>query len=100
MHYVMVAREDPHDANALWVTSDDRVHRTRDLGGSWEIAVPDSLDVHFHGLDLDPWNRGSVLIGSVGSGTFSDDRSRVYRTDDDGYRWRDSSAGLPSLAWS
>lgn len=100
MHYVMVAKEDPHDANALWVTSDDRVHRTRDLGGSWEIAVPDSLAVHFHGLDIDPWNRGTVLIGSVGSGSFADGRPRVYRTDDDGYRWQDSSAGLPDGDWS
>jgi len=100
MHYVMVAVEDPFDPNTLWVTSDDRVHRTSDLGASWEIGVPASLEAHFHGLDLDPHHPGTVLIGSVGSGTFQDDRPRVYRTDDDGWRWQDSSEGLPDGEWS
>ncbi len=100
MHYVMVARESPHDPAELWVTTDDRVYRTPDLGGAWTIAVPDSMAVHFHGLDLDPWNDGVVLVGSVGSGLFADDRPRVYRTDDDGQRWQDSSDGLPDGDWS
>ncbi len=100
MHYVMVARQDPHDPYSLWVTSDDRVNRSRDLGATWEIAVPDSLHVHFHGLDLDPHHPGTVLIGSVASGTFRDSRPRVYRTDDDGVRWKDSSEGLPDGEYS
>ncbi len=100
MHYVMVAREAPDDPASWWVTSDDRVLVSRDLGESWAIAVPDTMAVHFHGLEVDPWQPGRVWVGSVGSGLFADDRPRVYRTDDDGERWQDSSEGLPDGDWS
>ncbi len=105
MHYVMDAAVDPHDPKRLWVTTDDHVLRSPDLGESWEEVFP-SL-VHMHGLGVDPLVEGRVLAGSVGSGDYKDSSGKVYRSDDDGGYWGSSSMGLPifsgsvqGIAWS
>ena len=98
MHYVMDAAVDPHDPMRIWVTTDDHVLRSPDLGESWEEIFPSK--VHMHGLGVDPRVPGRVLAGSVGSGDYKDSSGRVYRTEDDGQLWSNSSAGLPSFAGS
>lgn len=105
MHYVMEAAVDPHDPKRLWVTTDDHVLRSPDLGETWEEVFPSK--VHMHGLGVDPLVPGRILTGSVGSGDYADSSGRVYRSDDDGGLWTNSSSGLPefpgsvqSFAWS
>jgi photosystem II stability/assembly factor-like uncharacterized protein len=105
MHYVMDAAVDPHDPKRLWVTTDDHVLRSPDLGETWEEVFPSK--VHMHGLGVDPLVPGRVLVGSVGSGDYKDSSGKVYRSNDDGLQWVDSSAGLPTfpgsvqgIAWS
>ncbi len=95
-HYVMHILASPHDPNEIWVSSDDHVFRSRDLGESWEQVNPESIDVHLHGLAVDPHNRGTALMGSVGSGEFADTAGWVYRSDDDGATWFWSSEGIPA----
>ena len=95
MHYTMVVAGNPSRPDEVWVTTDDQVLFTRDLGEVWIDGVPDDLRFHYHGLGIDPFAPDTVLIGSVGSGTYADTSMHVYRTDDSGQTWVNSSDGLP-----
>lgn len=98
-HYVMVIEAHPTDNNQLWISSDDSVWYSPDFGATWfdSQIKPDNagVGVHVHGLAVDPKASCSALVGSVGSGIWSDDQGRVYRTDDCGGSWQDVSSGIP-----
>ncbi len=100
MHYTMVVASNPSRPEEVWITTDDQVLFTRDLGELWIEGVPDDLRYHFHGLAIDPNAPDTVLVGSVGSGAYADDTMRVYRTDDSGQTWTSSSDGLPTTEGS
>ena len=91
MHYVMRVAWDPTDPGRMWAVSDDGLYRwDHDLG--WFIAY---TDAHFHGFAVHPQDGDQLLIGSVGSGEYADETGRVYKSEDGGATWSDSSAGLP-----
>lgn len=96
LHYVMVPVISPSDPATMWVTSDDTLVRTTNLGGSWEYILRDELTWHLHGVAVHPSDDDVVLIGTVGSGEALDlNGMRVLRTTDGGASWNDASEGLP-----
>ncbi len=97
MHYTMVVAANPSRPEEVWISTDDHILFTRDLGNLWLEGVPEELRYHFHGLGIDPNAPDTVLIGSVGSGAYADTAAHVYRTDDGGQTWADSSTGLPAF---
>ncbi|MCB9761779.1 MAG: hypothetical protein H6739_18195 [Alphaproteobacteria bacterium] len=95
MHYVMEIRVSAARPAQVWVSTDDRVMRSDNLGYSWTAVLPEELAAHMHGLAVHPTDPDVVLVGSVGSGEYADDSGRVYRTDDGGLTWQPSADGLP-----
>ncbi|MCB9760974.1 MAG: hypothetical protein H6739_14135 [Alphaproteobacteria bacterium] len=95
MHYVMVARTNPRRPEEIWVTNDNTVLMTPNLGEVWRQVTDATLAWHVHGLALDPADPDHVLVGSVGSGIWADDGMHVYSSDDAGITWESVSEGLP-----
>lgn len=91
-HYVMGLHHDPQDPRRVWAVSDDALYLSEDGGETWEMRY---LSYHYHGLAIHPEDPDRLLIGSVGSGEYADDRGRVYLSEDGGRSWTDSSTGLP-----
>lgn len=92
-HYVMGIHFDPQDPDTIWAVSDDSLIVSRDGGTSWADAF---VKYHFHGFAVDPADSDTLLLGSVGSGTWNDTSMHVYRSVDGAQNWVDSSAGLPT----
>ena len=91
-HYVMSLHFDPGNADNVWAVSDNVVEVSHDAGASWQTML---RQYHFHGLAVHPEDSNTVLLGSVGSGEYSDSTMNVYKTEDGGVHWTKSSTGLP-----
>lgn len=94
-HYVMRIEERPTQEGEIWAISDDQVFKSVTYGRNWTKMMPSNMEYHYHAIALSPWNDDEVLIGSVGSGPWSDDSGKVYRSEDGGITWSESSQGLP-----
>ena len=96
LHYVMVPVVSASDPATMWVTSDDTLVRTDNLGGDWTYVLRDELTWHLHGLAVHPTDGDIVLVGTVGSGEANDPNGmRVLRSTDGGDTFDDASEGLP-----
>jgi photosystem II stability/assembly factor-like uncharacterized protein len=93
---IFALEESPHDADTLWVGTDDGlVHVTRDGGDTWTDVTPrgagrgliNSIDVSPH----DP----AVAYVVVMKYKEGDNRPYVYRSDNYGRSWRPITDGLP-----
>lgn len=91
-HYFMGVWDDAGVSDRMWTVSDDFLSRSDDGGDSWELVYKRA---HFHGFASHPDEPDTLLLGSVGSGGWADDRMHVWRSEDGGATWADSSAGLP-----
>ena len=76
-----------------------RVYKSVSYGRDWTSMVRKAAHI-FHGIGLSPFDRNVALIGSVGSGQWEDESGKVYRTDDGGITWSDSSTGIPNNPYS
>ena len=94
-HYMMRYEERPSVSGEIWAISDTQVYKSFDYGRSWTKMLPKTLEYHFHGLGLSPFDDSHVLIGSVGSGESADSSGNVYRSTNGGNSWQKSSEGLP-----
>lgn len=92
-HYVMGIHYDPSNPENVWAISDDSLLSSNDGGETWADAY---VRYHFHAFAIHPDDSGKMLLGSVGSGEWKDAGMHVYKTDDDGASWYDSSGGLPN----
>lgn len=97
LHYVMAIHYSPFNAAEVWVVSDERLVRSRDSGATFELVYS---KYHFHGFGMNPKKPGVLFLGSVADGEMADTSMRVYRSDNDGVSWVDSSAGLPQSSAS
>ncbi|MES2642441.1 MAG: hypothetical protein V4850_23360 [Myxococcota bacterium] len=99
MHYTMGVALSAKEPGEIWSVTDDELLRSLDYGDTWTYMYPKGYGVagaHYHGLGVSPHRPSTVLVGSVGSGEYSDDTARVYRTDNRGATWTTSSTGLPA----
>lgn len=99
MHYTMGVAVAPAAPEHVWAVTDDLLYLSTDLGETWAYRYPKgegAAGAHYHGLGVSPHRPATVLVGSVGSGEYADDVARIYRTDNHGVSWTDSSTGLPA----
>jgi photosystem II stability/assembly factor-like uncharacterized protein len=87
----------PHDANTIWVGSDDGyVQVTRDHGANWtNITPPDMPEFsRISMIDVSPHRPGSAYVAAKRHQL--DDRDPyIYRTDDYGQTWTMTVNGIP-----
>jgi len=95
MHYVMVLAANPSRPEELWVTTDDVLYRSPDLGATWDTVQADDMHVHLHALAIDPFDPDRVVVGSAGSGDFADSQASVYLSEDGAETWERVHEGLP-----
>ena len=93
-HYMMRYEERPAVSGEIWAVSDIQVFKSVDFGRSWTKMLPPEMEWHYHGIAMSPFDDNLVLIGSVGSGEFSDDTANIYRSEDGGITWVQSSTGI------
>ena len=93
---IFALAESPHDANTLWVGSDDGlVHVTRDAGENWKNVTPRGVDRGLvNAIEVSPHNPAVAYV-TVMKYKEGDNRPYVYRTADYGNSWTSISDGLP-----
>jgi photosystem II stability/assembly factor-like uncharacterized protein len=88
----------PHDANEIWVGTDDGlIQKTTDGGKSWKNVTPKGIPPwsKISSLDVSPLEPGSVYA-AVDAHRRDDFTPHLWRTKDGGASWQEVSAGLPS----
>ncbi len=94
----------PHDAQTLWVGTDDgRVHITRNDGGDWaEITPPDLQRFStVSRIEVSPHAPGRAFL-AVQRYRLDDRRPLIWRTDDYGASWTrlaQAGDGIPQDHW-
>lgn len=88
--------ESPHDADNLWVGTDDGlVQVTRDGGASWQDVTPRGVkDGLINAIEISPHDGQRVYLAHTRY-KYNDHRPHIYRSDDGGRRWRDIAGGIP-----
>ncbi|MEE4279308.1 MAG: hypothetical protein V2I82_12635 [Halieaceae bacterium] len=89
--------ESPHDADVLWVGSDDGlVHVTRDGGENWEDVTPRGVGRGLiNAIEVSPHDPATAYV-VVMKYKEGDQKPYVYKTTNYGSSWRSISAGLPT----
>jgi photosystem II stability/assembly factor-like uncharacterized protein len=94
----------PHDANTLWVGTDDgRVQLTRDHGATWTDITPPGMPPYatVNRVEVSPHTPGRAFI-AVHRYRLDDFQPYIWRTDDFGRTWTRLGAvasGLPADAF-
>jgi photosystem II stability/assembly factor-like uncharacterized protein len=94
MHYVMVPRAGTVRPFDIWVTTDDTLKYSDDLGETWSTMAEGTLRWHLHGLAIHPTDPDVVLVGTC-TGEYGDTTARVMRSEDRGQSFSESNTGIP-----
>ncbi len=88
--------ESPHDADTLWVGSDDGLlHITRDGGESWDEVTPKGVDrALINSIEVSPHDPATAYVVAM-KYKEGDQRPYVFKTSNYGRSWRSVSDGLP-----
>lgn len=87
-----------HDANVIWVGSDDGyVHVTRDGGASWDRVTPrDAPDfVRINTIEASPTTPGKAYVAAIRYLVDNDRSPYIWKTDDYGQSWTKIVNGIP-----
>ena len=96
---IMYLAESPHNAQVLWVGSDDGlIHLTRDGGGNWENITPANLpDGMINSIEASPHQEGKAIV-AFNRYKFNDFTPYIYLTENYGQTWREVSKGISAHA--
>ena len=87
-----------HDANVIWVGSDDGyVHVTQDHGASWQNVTPrDAPDfVRINTIEASPTTPGKAYVAGIRYLVDNDRSPYIWRTNDFGQTWTKIVNGIP-----
>lgn len=87
-----------HDANVIWVGSDDGlVHVTRDGGKSWTNVTPKDAPpfIRINTIEASPTTRGKAYVAGIRYLVDNDRRPYVWKTEDYGATWTKIVTGIP-----
>jgi photosystem II stability/assembly factor-like uncharacterized protein len=92
---IMYVAESPHDAQTIWVGSDDGlVHLTRDGGMQWENVTPEDMGEGIvNTIEVSPHSPAAAYIAFTRY-KFNDFTPHIYKTDDFGQSWRRVVSGI------
>ncbi|HVB38685.1 MAG TPA: hypothetical protein VND92_09120, partial [Vicinamibacterales bacterium] len=85
---ILYIRPSPHDANTIWVGTDDGlVQLTRDGGKSWTNVTPPGItNVQINAIDVSPEQAGTAYVAATGF-KWGDDAPYAFKTTDYGRTW-------------
>lgn len=88
--------ESPHDADTIWVGTDDGlVHLTRDGGSSWDDVTPRNVGRGLvNSIDVSPHDPATAYV-VVMKYKEADNAPYVYKTENCGRSWQSITDGLP-----
>ncbi len=94
---IFALEESPHDANTLWVGTDDGlVHLTRDGGATWRDVTPRGVGRGLvNSIDVSPHDPAVAYVVAM-KYKEGDNRPYVYKTDNYGRSWSSVASGLPT----
>lgn len=94
-HTIMALAESPHDAQNLWVGSDDGlVHLSRDGGDTWQEITPPGMDEGMvNAIEVSPHQAGKAYVAYTRY-KFNDFSPHIFITEDYGTTWRERVAGI------
>jgi hypothetical protein len=87
-----------HDADVIWVGSDDGyVHVTRDGGENWDrVTPPDAPDfVRINTIEASPTTPGKAYVAGIRYLVDNDRSPYVWKTEDYGQSWTKIVNGIP-----
>jgi photosystem II stability/assembly factor-like uncharacterized protein len=92
---IVYVAESPHDAQTIWVGSDDGlVHVTRDGGQTWKNVTPRNLEEGMvNAIDVSPHDPAAAYIAFTRY-KFNDFTPHIYKTDDYGESWKQVVNGI------
>ncbi|MCH8347640.1 MAG: hypothetical protein IH901_03990 [Proteobacteria bacterium] len=97
-HYntIFALVESPHDADVLYVGSDDGlVNITRDGGATWQDITPKRLgEVMINSIEVSPHTPGTAYLVATGYKN-NDHTPMIFKTTNYGARWTNISDGIP-----
>lgn len=98
-HTIMYLAESPHDANVIWVGTDDGlVHVTRNGGTHWTAVTPPQMQEGLvNCIDVSPHQPGTAYV-VFNRYKFNDFTPHIYISDDYGQTWHDRSQGIGAEA--
>jgi photosystem II stability/assembly factor-like uncharacterized protein len=98
IHYIA---ESPHDANSIWVGTDDGlVQVTRDAGRTWNrVPPPDVGEAMVNALEVSPHDPATAYA-VFSKYKFNDFTPLVYKTADYGKTWTRITDGIEAEAWT
>lgn len=93
--------ESPHDANTLWVGTDDGfVQLTRDGGKTWtNVTPPDVGEAMVNAIEVSPHSPATAYV-TISKYKFNDFTPLVFKTTDFGRTWTRIVEGLEPEAWA
>ena len=94
---IFALEESPHDADTLWVGTDDGlVHVTRDGGEMWRDVTPRGVGRGLvNSIDVSPHDPAVAYVVAM-KYKEGDNRPYVYKTDNYGRSWSSITSGLPT----
>ncbi len=98
-HTIMYVAESPHQADVLWVGSDDGlVHVTQDGGLSWKDITPSAMgEGMVNSIEVSPHRPGKAII-AFNRYKFNDFAPYIFITEDFGKTWQTKSMGIDEEA--
>ncbi len=98
-HYatIMYMAESPHDADVLWVGSDDGlVHVTRNGGKSWSNVTPKGMpEGQINTIDISPHDPAAAYV-TMTRYKLNEFKPYMYKTSDYGKSWTLITKGIPA----
>ena len=93
--------ESPHEANTIYVGSDDGlVHITQDGGESWIDITPKGLpETIINAIDVSPHDKATVYIATTRY-KFNDKTPGLYKSTNYGKTWKNISGNIPNGAYT
>ncbi len=93
---IMYLEESPHDANVLWVGTDDGlVQLTRDGGQTWDEVTPRGIDDGMvNAIDVSPHDPATAYVAYTRY-KYNDHQPHIYKTTNYGQRWSQIADGIP-----
>ncbi|MDE3153819.1 MAG: glycosyl hydrolase [Acidobacteriota bacterium] len=94
---ILYIEPSPHDANTIWVGTDDGlVQLTRDGGRTWtKVTPPGITNVQINAIDVSPEHAGTAYVAATGF-KWGDDAPYAFKTTDYGKTWTKIVNGFAS----